>query len=130
MLIFGPVTVKYNGSELGKTYGGVALRLLLSSLAAPTVDGGYFHEEVATGGEGSLNMFQWGEDVTLESSTTLRDWGELVLEAERYKVTMPQAKLMWPANFDFGLNDQRPFSVRFVFKRSSDGTLIKIEEVS
>ncbi|RLG72208.1 MAG: hypothetical protein DRO11_02775 [Methanobacteriota archaeon] len=130
ILLFGPVTVSYNGTDLGKTYGGARLTLEEETVSYIDTSNDLQRLDYATHGEGELRLKEYSGNITLEGDVALEDWGEVVLTGDSYKVTLPSCRLLFPKTLSLGRLRQEPFEVRLVFRRDpASGTLLSMEDL-
>jgi len=126
--IFGPCTITFNGSDIGKTNGGGKITITTTEVKIPVL-GDVLHEESFLYGEGELNKFEISDTVITDSMVS-NTYGELILTGDTFQITIPSCKLLLPKSLDFGTNDFRPYTIRFFFKQDLDtGESIKWEAI-
>jgi len=125
MLNFGPCTITHNGASLGKTFGGVSLTL---STVEQNLIGRYGKDVIIVGGNGEASLYSWPTSITLNSTTTLLDYDEVILDGgDRFKVTLYDCKILMGDSLSLGTNDQKAFKVNLTFRADTSGNVIKIE---
>lgn len=122
--IYGPATIKHNGTDIGKTNGGGSFSLLTQTYEP--IASTYKLEEVVYGIEGQINLFKLTQSVTISSSSNFYDYGEILIELPEGSITLHNAKLMLPNSLSFGQNSQEPFTLRITGGEDSSGNIITI----
>ena len=122
---FGPATVTHSSSSLGDTYGGGSLRLEVAEARKITSD--FDYSQVIVGGEGNLNFYSWPSTINVTSSLQLKDFGTVVIDTTKVKITLHKCKILLAGEMDFGTFDQRPIKTRLVFTPDSSGNVITLE---
>jgi len=125
MIFYGPCTVKHAGRDLGKTFGGVSLSL--KTVTRRPV-GEYNVEEIIVGGEGAANFYSWPSTLSLNSTTLLYDFNQVILEGPKYKITLYSCKILFDGDsMNFGIEEQKPLKAKLIFKPDAWKNVIKIE---
>ncbi len=127
-LFFG--TPKISGSAgtpvtLPKTAGGGSISLdeiTYRSLRSQETT------KIITGGTGVIHFYDWPSSLDISDDPTLYDYGELVIDATRYKITLYNCKLFISPSISFGKNSQESIDVNLVFRPDpSTNKVIKME---
>ncbi len=128
MLIYGPCTVKFNGIDLGKTYGGVTVNLDEADQSIDCIGetvSARFLKKVS----GRIPLF-YGEAFALFDDTTKTSPGTLEIEGSSFRVTIYNCRLKWPTDLELGVLTQQTFDLRFEALYNQDvDPLIRLEEL-
>ncbi len=128
MINFGSVTVTHGGTSLGKTFGGGSLQLT-SRVKKKITSYGLEREEIITGASGIINFYEWPSTITITSDLELYDYGQVILENDKIKITLYRCKLLLAASFgEIGQNTQKPIKVNLHATPDGSGNVIKIED--
>ena len=128
-LFFGPCTVTYNGSDIGKTYGGVKLAVDRIVDERQALDGSTVRREVIKKVKGSLNMYETEPLSVVDSLARSSTAATLVLLGDTFRVTVRNCYLDWPENMDFGQMQQSPFVVTLYAYPDGSTTILQVEDV-
>lgn len=124
-------TVEEGGSEgtpviLPKTAGGGSIALdeiTYRSLRSQETT------KIITGGTGIIHFYDWPSSLDISDDPTLYDYGELVIDADHYKITLHSCKLFISPSIPFGKNSQESIDVNLVFKPDpSTNKVITLED--
>ena len=127
MFNFGAATIKWNGSDLGKTFEGGSLSPNLQVIEDVDIEGNLFYQEILNGGKGEINFYEWNDSISLSNDTTLEDWGTLEIVMPKMTITIWEAKLFIDLDsLGFGTNNQKGFKVKFVFRKDSQDRVIDL----
>lgn len=126
---FGPATITFGGLDLGNTVEGGHISPSTITLEHVDILGNLFYEEELVGGKGSINFYNWAEDLELEDSIDLTDWGVLLIVCPKMSIKLWHCKLLLDFDTEFGKLSQSPFKVKFVFGKDFNGKVISIKEV-
>ena len=124
MLNFGPCTVTRSSVNLGKTHGGVSLRLHLATRTPVQAD--YDREELILGGEGEINFYSWPAPLTLTSSTLLYDYAEVILTNANMTCKLKKCRIYFSDSMDLGTLQQKSIKCRLVFTADATGKVIEL----
>jgi hypothetical protein len=124
VLNFGPCTITRNGVDLGKTQGGVSLRLHLAT-RTPVQDD-YDKEDIILGGEGELNLYQLSSSLTLTNSMLLYDYEEVILTNVNFVCTIKKCKIYLSEAMEIGTFKQQPVKCKLVFTADAAGDVLEI----
>ena len=122
-----PATGGSEGSEviLPKTAGGGSISLdeiTYRSLRSQETT------KIITGGTGIIHFYDWPSSLDISNDPTLYDYGELVIDATQYKITLYSCKLFISPSIPFGKNSQESIDVNLVFRPDpSTNKVIKLE---
>ena len=84
--------------------------------------------KIITGGTGVIHFYDWPSSLDISDNPTLYDYGELVIDATRYKITLYNCKLFISPSISFGKNSQESIDVNLVFRPDpSTNKVIKME---
>lgn len=84
--------------------------------------------KVITGGTGIIHFYDWPSSLDISDDPTLYDYGELVIDATQYKITLYSCKLFISPSIPFGKNSQESIDVNLVFRPDpSTNKVIKLE---
>jgi hypothetical protein len=116
---FGPSTILWGSTDLGKTTGGGSLTLntqQFRTLRTQTVS------EYITGGTGTLDLYQLTTDFNLLDDMVFHDYGilhihpYLTTSTNKIYIHLRSCKLFYPTNFTIGTLDQKPLTIRLTFR--------------
>lgn len=84
--------------------------------------------KIITGGTGIIHFYDWPSSLDISDDPTLYDYGELVIDATQYKITLYSCKLFISPSIPFGKNSQESIDVNLVFRPDpSTNKVIKLE---
>jgi len=124
LLNFGPCTVTRSSVDLGKTYGGVSLRLHLAKRTPVQTD--YDQEELILGGEGEINFYSWPSSITLTSTTLLLDYAEVILTNANMTCKLKKCRIYFSDTLEIGTLQQNAIKCRLVFTADANSKVIEL----
>lgn len=124
--LFGPATITHDGTDIGKTSGGIELSFLKHTIV-PIRNDFYKVEEKVYGVEGSISKFKLSSAITISGDNVLYDYGELIFTLPDATITLYKAKLALGDSLSFGQNQQEVFPVKIFGGENTSGNVITIE---
>ena len=112
MRLFGPYTVTFDSTDLGKTSGGVTLEVYEQERYNETI-GETLRVAWVTRVSGEILLFDAEVMSVVDDLVKSTTPGTLVFTGIDHKITITNATLSYPRNFTIGTNRHVPFNLRF-----------------